>query len=66
MLPIVAASTVQFRRGGLQLAGLSTILFFGVVVAQYLNANGYLALPFAEPRRDRSAAGRTSRNTRWR
>ncbi|HEX8027950.1 MAG TPA: ATP-binding protein [Vicinamibacterales bacterium] len=39
MLPIVAASTVQFRRGGLQLAGLSTILFFGVVVAQYLNAS---------------------------
>ena len=45
MLPIVAASTVQFRRGGLQLAGLSSILFFGVVVAQYLNVNGYLALP---------------------
>lgn len=45
MLPIVAASTVQFRRGGLQLAGLSTILFFGVVVAQYLGANGYLELP---------------------
>jgi two-component system sensor histidine kinase PilS (NtrC family) len=48
MLPIVAASTVQFRRGGLQIAGLSTILFFGVVVAQYLSANGYLDLPFAE------------------
>src|SRR5215203_3666799 len=48
MLPIVAASTVQFRRGGLQLAGLSTILFFGVVVAQYLVANGYLQLPFRE------------------
>jgi two-component system, NtrC family, sensor histidine kinase PilS len=47
MLPIVAASTVQFRRGGLQLAGLSAILFFGVVVAQYLNVNGYLDLPFA-------------------
>jgi two-component system, NtrC family, sensor histidine kinase PilS len=46
MLPIVAASTVQFRRGGLQLAGLSTILFFGVVVAQYLNVHGYLDLPF--------------------
>jgi two-component system, NtrC family, sensor histidine kinase PilS len=45
MLPIVAASTVQFRRGGLQIAGLSTILFFGVVVAQYLNASGYLSLP---------------------
>jgi two-component system sensor histidine kinase PilS (NtrC family) len=46
MLPIVAASTVQFRRGGLQLAGLSTILFFGVVVAQYLNVSGYLTLPW--------------------
>jgi two-component system, NtrC family, sensor histidine kinase PilS len=46
MLPIVAASTVQFRRGGLQIAGLSTILFFGVVVAQYLSASGYLALPW--------------------
>jgi two-component system sensor histidine kinase PilS (NtrC family) len=48
MLPIVAASTVQFRRGGLQLAGLNTILFFGVVMAQYLNANGYLYLPFGD------------------
>jgi two-component system sensor histidine kinase PilS (NtrC family) len=48
MVPIVAASTVQFRRGGLQLAGLSTILFFGVVVAQYLTVNGYLDLPFTE------------------
>lgn len=45
-LPIVAASTVQFRRGGLQIAGLSTILFFGLVLAQYLNANGYLVLPW--------------------
>ena len=48
MLPIVAASTVQFRRGGLQLAGLSSILFFGVVVAQYLQANDYLNLPFSD------------------
>jgi two-component system sensor histidine kinase PilS (NtrC family) len=47
MLPIVAASSVQFLRGGLQVAGLSTILFIGVVVAQYLTANGYLHLPFA-------------------
>jgi len=45
MLPIVAASEVQFRRGGLQIAGLSSILYFGVVVAQYLSANGYLTLP---------------------
>jgi two-component system sensor histidine kinase PilS (NtrC family) len=46
MLPIVAASTEQLRRGGLQVAGLSTILFLGVVVAQYLTVNGYLDLPF--------------------
>lgn len=47
MLPIVAASTVQFRRSGLLLAVLNTILFVGVVVAQYLSANGYLDVPFA-------------------
>lgn len=46
MLPIVAAASVQFRRGGLQIAGLSTILFIGVVVTQYLSANGYLEVPF--------------------
>jgi two-component system sensor histidine kinase PilS (NtrC family) len=48
MLPIVAASVVQFRRGGLQIASLSTILFLGVVVAQYLGANGYLSLPLQD------------------
>jgi two-component system sensor histidine kinase PilS (NtrC family) len=47
MMPIVAASTVQFRRGGIQLAVLNTILFVGVVVAQYLSSNGYLELPYA-------------------
>jgi two-component system sensor histidine kinase PilS (NtrC family) len=45
MLPIVAASSMQFRRGGLQLAGLSTILFVGLVMTQYLHAGGYLILP---------------------
>jgi two-component system sensor histidine kinase PilS (NtrC family) len=45
MLPIVAASSMQFRRGGLQLAGLSTILFVGLVMTQYLHAGGYLSLP---------------------
>jgi len=47
MLPIVAASSVQSRRGGLQLAALSTILFIGLVLAQYLFATGNLDLPFA-------------------
>ena len=45
MLPIVAASSMQSRRGGLQLAGFSTILFVGVVIAQYLHVAGYLNLP---------------------
>jgi two-component system sensor histidine kinase PilS (NtrC family) len=48
MVPIVAASTVQFRRGGIQLAILNTILFVGVVVAQYLGSNGYLELPYGD------------------
>jgi two-component system sensor histidine kinase PilS (NtrC family) len=46
MLPIVAASTVQFRRGGLQIAALSSVLFIGVVVTQYLNSYGYVDLPY--------------------
>jgi two-component system sensor histidine kinase PilS (NtrC family) len=44
-LPIVAASSMQQRRGGLQLAGLSTILFIGVVMTQYFHVEGYLTLP---------------------
>jgi len=46
MLPIVAAASVQFRRGGIQVAGLSTILFVGVVLVQYLYVNAYLDLPW--------------------
>ena len=45
VLPIVAASSMQSRRGGLQVAGFSTILLVGVVLAQYLHGNGYLELP---------------------
>jgi len=49
MLPIVAAASVQFRRGGLQLATLSTILFIGLVLLQYLYAADSLAVPFSLP-----------------
>jgi two-component system sensor histidine kinase PilS (NtrC family) len=35
VLPIVAASSVQYRRGGLLIAVLSTALFIGLVVGQY-------------------------------
>jgi two-component system, NtrC family, sensor histidine kinase PilS len=46
VLPIVAGSTVQFRRGGLLVATLSTVLYVGLVVAQYLAASGLLYDPW--------------------
>jgi two-component system, NtrC family, sensor histidine kinase PilS len=42
VLPIIAASTLRFRRGALQVATLSAILYLGLVSAQYLHALGYL------------------------
>src|SRR6185436_19874030 len=36
-LPIIAASTIRFRRGGLQVASLSAILYLGLVWLQYTN-----------------------------
>ncbi|HVZ23703.1 MAG TPA: ATP-binding protein [Vicinamibacterales bacterium] len=38
LLPIIAASTIRFRRGALQLAGLSAVLYLALVSAQYLDA----------------------------
>jgi len=46
VLPIVAASVVQFRRGGLLVATLSAILYGGMVLAQYLTGSGYLHDPW--------------------
>ena len=45
MLPIVGASSMQEKRGALQVAGFSTILFIGVVMIQYFHVEGYLNLP---------------------
>jgi two-component system sensor histidine kinase PilS (NtrC family) len=42
LLPIVAGSTVGFRRGGLLVATLGTVLYIGLVFAQYLAAVGWL------------------------
>jgi len=42
VLPIVAGSTVNFRRGGLLVATLGTVLYVGLVFAQYLAASGWL------------------------
>ena len=40
VLPIVAGSTVGYRRGGLLVATLSAVIFSGLVVLQYLTASG--------------------------
>lgn len=42
VLPIVAASTIQFRRGGLMVATFSTVLYGGIVLSQYFAASGWL------------------------
>jgi two-component system sensor histidine kinase PilS (NtrC family) len=46
VLPIIAASTIQFRRGGLLVATLSAVLYSGLVLAQYL-ADPWLFSPSA-------------------
>ena len=46
VLPIVAAATVQLRRGGLLVATLSAVLYGGVVLTQYLTAAGLLHDPW--------------------
>ncbi|MCC7415494.1 MAG: PAS domain S-box protein [Acidobacteria bacterium] len=43
VLPVVAGSVVQFRRGGLLVAALSTVLYVGLVLVQYLTASGLVA-----------------------
>ena len=44
VLPIVAASMVGFRRGGLLVATLSAVFFSGLVALQYLSADGLVHL----------------------
>jgi two-component system sensor histidine kinase PilS (NtrC family) len=46
VLPVVAAATVEYRRGGLLVAMLSALLYGGVVLAQYFTAAGYLHDPW--------------------
>jgi two-component system, NtrC family, sensor histidine kinase PilS len=42
VLPIVAASTIQNRRGALQVAGAGSLLFCGVVLSQYTQTTDHL------------------------
>jgi two-component system sensor histidine kinase PilS (NtrC family) len=46
VLPIVAGSIVGFRRGGLLVATLSTVLYGGVILTQYLTLAGYMHDPW--------------------
>ena len=45
-LPVLAASTIQLRRGGLLIATLSAVLYGGLVAAQYLAASGLSTDPW--------------------
>ena len=44
VLPIAAASSVQFRRGGMMLAILSALIYVGLVLVQYFNLANILGL----------------------
>jgi len=41
LLPIMAASTVRFRRGALQVAAFSVVLYLALVSAQYLDPTAF-------------------------
>ena len=74
-LPILSASTVQLRHGGLRMAALNATLFAGLVVAQFLAAaRGHRAAVRAGARRPAGAqhralhrrSERSSASSRWR
>jgi two-component system, NtrC family, sensor histidine kinase PilS len=46
VLPIAAASSVQFRRGGMMIATLSALLYVGIVLTQYFELGAMLRVPF--------------------
>ncbi len=48
VLPIAAASSVQFRRGGMMIATLSALLYVAIVVTQYFGLADLLGVPFLE------------------
>jgi hypothetical protein len=48
VLPIAAASSVQFRRGGMMIAMLSALLYVGIVLTQYFGLADLLGVPFLE------------------
>jgi two-component system sensor histidine kinase PilS (NtrC family) len=63
VLPVIAASTIQFRRGGLLVATLSTVLYGGLVLAQYLAASGLRSDPWLAAYSQSLPAGSVARYT---
>ena len=49
LLPIIAASTVRGRRGALQVAMLSAVLYLGIVAAQYVEPPALLPRAWQPP-----------------
>jgi two-component system sensor histidine kinase PilS (NtrC family) len=49
VLPIAAASSVQFRRGGMMIATLSALLYVGIVLVQYYGVAPLLGFRFLNP-----------------
>ncbi len=52
VVPIVAGSLLQHRRGGLLLSGLSSLLFVALVVVQFMAADGRLPWSWPTPQID--------------
>ena len=48
VLPIAAASSVQFRRGGMMIAILSALIYVGIVLVQYFSLAGMLGLTWLD------------------
>ncbi len=46
VLPIAAASSVQFRRGGIMIATLSALLYIGIVLTQYFGLGDLIGVAF--------------------
>ena len=63
VLPVIAASTIQFRRGGMMVATLSTVLYVGLVLAQYLAASGLRTDPWLAAYSQSLPAGAMARYT---
>ena len=49
VLPIAAASSLQFRRGGIMIATLSAVLYIGIVLMQYFDMGPVFGVPFHSP-----------------